>query len=106
MLGRVQLRGGRAHRLGGARGYGLAALEAEANAAGQFHSAGAAGEREPRSAAEAEPGVGRIILFAPGHFMNGPRLAGYSLGVKDRQSDVARDRRFTNSGAGRRQPRA
>ena len=50
----------------GARGHSMAALEAEAGTPGQFRATGVAGEREAGAAAEAEPGVSRIVLLAPG----------------------------------------
>jgi hypothetical protein len=65
VLGGVGLRGGRANRGRGARGHGVAALEAEVGARGQFSATGATGEGEAGAAAEAEPGVGRIVLLAP-----------------------------------------
>ena len=66
VLGGVRLRGGRMNRGRGASGYGLAALEAEARAPGKLCATGAARKREAGSTAEAEPGVGRVVLLAPG----------------------------------------
>jgi len=68
VLGGVRLRRGRLSRNPGARGYGLAALEAEPRPARQFCAAGGAGQREAASAPKAEPGMGRVLLLAPGAF--------------------------------------
>ena len=64
--GGVRLRGGRTNRGRGPGGHGLAALEAEAGAPGQFRTTGAARKREASSTPEAEPRVGRVVLLAPG----------------------------------------
>jgi len=63
VLGGVGLRGGRG---GGASGHGLAALKAEPGASRQLCATGTAGQREAGSAAETEPGMGRVLLLAPG----------------------------------------
>ena len=75
VLGGVGLRGGRTSRGRGASGDGVAALEAEAGAPGQFCATGAAGEREVGSAAEAEPGVNRVVLLASGTLHAGEAAA-------------------------------
>jgi hypothetical protein len=68
VFGSVSLGGGRRTCGGTASGYGLAAFETEPGTARQFCAAGAAGQCEAGSAAETEPGMGRILLLTPRAF--------------------------------------
>jgi hypothetical protein len=66
VLGGVRLRCRRTIRGRRAGGDSLAAPEAEAGAPGLLGATRAAGQREASSALRAEPGVGRLVLPAPG----------------------------------------